>query len=270
MGPHLYGALEALIRGAGAQETLGAALIRRWGDAIESAGSPRLLRRVEELLTETVPDAAGRPVRWIETEGGYDTLRHAIRDEQLAHIRAAPNPSDEVASLRRFMETVPAEDPRSRGQLFEEYMRHRIRDPQRRFAGIEGAELTRGSRTYAGARQADDIIQIAPGGGPPPGRYLVDYKAGEDAFRFEQAEAYAAHLASTPEAELRGVAFIFTGRNPRGAATAAEAASGASTAGREAAASARDAVARNARISDRIGARFRFGYIDNQGHLIWL
>lgn len=172
------------------------------------------------------------------------------------------------------METMPADDPRSLGQLNEEYLRARIRSPDetRRFGGIEGLDLGSGARTYAGTKQADDIVRLSANAlgrrrQVPEGRYFVDYKAGDEAFDIEQAVRYARALEDDPQ--LRGILYIFTGRNPRGVTDPAWAAREAARKGQDAADEAAAAVMQHPNMPPDRRHRFLFAYIDEDGALRW-
>ena len=243
-----------------------AALVRRWGDAIEATGSTALLDQVRDLLrTRTQGGATGLLV---ETERGYDTLRRAIRAEQLAVIGRAGSPAAEAAELRRMLESVPEGDVGSLGQLNEAYFRTRIRSEEagRRFAGIEGLPLDTGARSAGGARRADDVVRLtADAGGErrvAPGRYLVDYKAGESAFDLDQARRYADTL--TEQSDVTGVLYVFTGRGD------AEAAVAAARRARDAASDAQEQVARAADVPESRRTDFLFAYLNETGQLTWL
>ncbi len=168
-----------------------------------------------------------------------------------------------------MLESVPEGDVGSLGQLNEAYFRTRIRSEEagRRFVGIEGLPLDTGARSAGGARRADDVVRLtAQAGGRrrrvDPGRYLVDYKAGERAFDLDQARRYAETLAEDPE--VAGVLYIFTGRGE------AEAAVAAARRAEDAALDAQERIARTGDMPAHSSERFLFAFLNAEGALTWL
>jgi len=164
-----------------------------------------------------------------------------------------------------MMGSVPEGDVGSLGQLNEEYFRARIRGGAaiRRNRGATPRFLR---RSAGEGRMADDVVRLTAGAGGErhvdPGRYLVDYKAGERAFDLDQARRYAETLAE--QSNVTAVLYISTGRGE------AEVAAAAARRARGAALQAQQQIMSTVDIPVRRRSQFLFAFLNETGELTWL
>lgn len=147
--------LEAMLQSRGLSGTLEAGLARRWSAAIEDLAA-HTDAQVRPLLTRLL-DSLTQPGRALHL--AYDDMRRAIRQLQLRHAMAQADGAAEIGAVRRMMETAP--DPRSRGHLFEEYMRRRLRGARdRAFAGLRSHRGDVSRAIPRTRRSADDVLDV--------------------------------------------------------------------------------------------------------------
>jgi hypothetical protein len=204
--------------------------IRRWAEVLQSlhddlpnVAEKRALMRDFEQLLEGFDSGYKR--------GQYRKFRHRIRDRILDHVMGAGGSPKltskrEIKLLRRFLAEIQDVDPASKGALFGEY-RRRLLDAGGTRAGqfSKVTNLPKGAGvTLPNNRMADGRIMVhskMSSNGPMPGKYLVEDKAGGDAFKLDQARDYSDLLDNdnlTTDASNRGIIYIF--ENPDAALAA--------------------------------------------------
>jgi hypothetical protein len=166
----------------------GVAIARRWGDALsalhDGGEGNTVLNRLLSHLGATASDTSYRVFR--------REVRKAIVDLALSQPHSQGGVDRRVTRLRELLGTLP--DNRSQGETFTEF--------RERLAGISGSTvsymqpLPNAEVRLPNGRFADGAIQITQGppGTPPSGRYLVEDKSGDNAFKADQAQRYSDQL----------------------------------------------------------------------------
>ena len=163
------------------------------------------------------------------SQGQYRRFRHMIRNRILDHVMGAGGSSaSEVGALRRFLGRVQDVDSASKGALFTAYRERVVRAGGARAGAFSNvSELpSSGNLKLRNGRTVDGRISVNSNMGgqrPKAGNYLVDDKAGADAFDIEQAVRYSDLLNTdntlqTAGGKHRGLIYVF--EDPDAAATA--------------------------------------------------
>jgi len=128
-------------------------------------------------------------------------LRNAIREEAIRQLMQIKGKKRGEA-LERMLDLQP--DNASKGDLFKHYGREVMKakkvdgKPLYRMSDLDKPE-TFGGTGLKNRRTPDDVVTIEDVGAIkedveevlPPGHYMMEYKAGEEAFKIDQAEDYA-------------------------------------------------------------------------------
>jgi hypothetical protein len=186
--PHLEAALARRF-GANQTDSGGAAIARRWGEALRvlyegagggTAGEALLNRLLDHLGSTTTDSSYGRFRR--ET-------RRAMVEQALAQPHPANGPDQRVTRIRQLLDAVP--DTRTQGEVFTQF--------REQLAAQQGSALSfmqpipGAAVNLPNGRIADGAVNITAGppGAPPPGRYLAEDKSGPGAFDPAQARRYS-------------------------------------------------------------------------------
>ncbi|MGI9303173.1 MAG: hypothetical protein ACR2RB_10760, partial [Gammaproteobacteria bacterium] len=154
----------------------------------------------------------------------YQRFRHFIRNRIVNHVikgrRFGRRTSQEqMGLLRRFLAEVKEVDSASKGALFTEYRRRLLERggrPAGEFTNIKN--IPNAALKLPNNKTADGAVHVLSGRGPgrpEAGDYLVDDKAGRQAFDAKQAERYSdlldASNLTTEEGRrsYRGLIYIF-------------------------------------------------------------
>jgi hypothetical protein len=156
--------------------------VREWGTVIDRylAGLPANQR---QAFLRTLLDNVGEDF----SEAAFRKFRQAVREAVAEQIAATQPGTKQMALLREFLDAAP--DSGTKGAIFTEYRRKRTeaKTLHPRIDRIDDAGYG-----LPNNRNADGAIAIkgAVKDGPPVGRYLLDDKAGDKAFKIEQALDY--------------------------------------------------------------------------------
>jgi hypothetical protein len=240
-----------------------------WIRALAPA-SPAQSRLLKRLL-------AGRTLK---NEGDYEVFRHALRDELLKSIFAAPDGPRRVQRLSDLMAADVLPEPAAKGHLFADYMRMRLGlervngDWRSSTAGSSVGELEPVLRPVSLEAGGDvdawvKVVESVPDG-PALGVHGVEYKAGEDAFKLEQAVRYAIAMrdgtlaeAGTDPARARGRGMIYVCDGPGNAQETASALADARTRALEGLTEPQLSAAAKA-------IRFYVAFPNHRGEIEWL
>jgi hypothetical protein len=206
---------------AGTLDEGGAGMLARWGKVIEQLDRDGMVP-----LQEVLAKFPHGPL----TEAAYDEFRRVIRRRTVDALMAIEDPAEQVKTLYKMIELQP--ESASKGHLFTEYRRDLMTATTHEgkpLYGVDGKQ----PRPFDGSdlaqkRRPDDVVQIRAQveGKLPPGRYAIEDKAGDNAFRLYQAEAYARRSVNagkegggfklTPESatsEYDGIVYVFSRRS---------------------------------------------------------
>jgi hypothetical protein len=129
-------------------------------------------------------------------EAAYRRFRSRVREQIADFIADIDDGVKRRELLNRFLHDLQP-DIKSKGEQLSAYRRSRMRSASGgRFEPIEDVPLTI-HEPVGDAKIADGAITVSadgPPGAPPPGRYLVEDKAGAAAFKPSQADGYSARL----------------------------------------------------------------------------
>jgi hypothetical protein len=165
---------------------------RRWGDTLQSLHAGAGGGAAGDAVLSGVLGRLGAAT----TETTYGNFRREVRNQLVQQALAqpvTPGAADaRVTRLRALLDTVP--DPRTMGEVFTQF--------RERLAGVSGSTVDYlspvrpASVDIPGDRHADGnlVVTRQVQGGPPPGRYLSEDKAGANAFKPDQAQAYSDQL----------------------------------------------------------------------------
>jgi hypothetical protein len=136
---------------------------------------------VNELVSELSPNFG---------ETKYDNFRRQLRDKT-ANFIAEQTPEQRQQILQQFLNLQP--DSNSKGYLFTAF---RQKTQGRNFEQVLDRDLRLDNPNLDGVKIADDAVVVKNDieEGPPAGKYLVDDKAGPNAFDKTQAENYSSSI----------------------------------------------------------------------------
>ena len=130
------------------------------------------------------------------TEAGYEEFRRLIRRRTLDALTAIEDPAERVKALHKLLEIQP--ENASKGHLFTEFRRDLMARTMREGQPVYSVEGKRPEHAFEGPdltmkRRPDDTVQIqaAVEDQLPRGRYAIEDKSGDHAFKLDQAEDYA-------------------------------------------------------------------------------
>ena len=194
--------------------------IRHWASVLEGLHSElgrtakrKLMRDVETLLSGLSHGY---------TNSQYRNFRHLLRKRILDHvINATPttlrSSQDQLTFLRRFLGKVQKADSASKGALFTEFRTRQLDAGGARAGEFSNVDnIPRANLKLPNGKTADGAVDVRSNIGtrkPKKGKYLVDDKAGRDAFDPDQAERYSKLLKkndlTTSDRTYDGLIYIF-------------------------------------------------------------
>ena len=223
-GPKFRYELEVrIVRGDIDEESAG--LVAKWGAVIErlesdsAAGATQ--RFTMDMFMKRLPKGS-------LTEVQVDEFRRYIRRSTLDYIESLERPKDRMDALYRMLDLQP--DPGSKGELFHSY-RTRFMEAEIDIGGqkiydVDPVATTRFlGKGLKNPRTPDAVVDVRPDvkAHLPPGRYAIEDKTGEGAFKLDQAEDYAKRsypkaggFKATPyskKAEYDGLVYVFSRRS---------------------------------------------------------
>jgi len=199
----------------------GAGMLARWGKVLDQLDMDGMVP-LQELLAR-LPHG---PL----TEAGYDGFRHGIRRRTVDALMAIEDPAERVKALHKLLEIQP--ESASKGHLFTEFRRDLMTRTMHEGQPVYSVDGKRPQHAFEGPdlgqnRKPDDVIQIRAEveGQLPGGRYAIEDKTGEHAFKLDQAEDYARRSVNVGEkaggfkltpknttAEYDGLVIVFSRR----------------------------------------------------------
>ncbi len=155
--------------------------------------------------------------------------RGVIRRRTVDALATIEDPAERVKALYKTLELQP--ENASKGHLFTEYRRDlmiRTTHEGEPLYDVDGRQPKPFEEPdLARQRKPDDVVRIRAQveGKLPPGRYAIEDKAGDTAFRLNQAEAYARRSVNAGEksggfklapermtSEYDGIVYVFSRR----------------------------------------------------------
>jgi hypothetical protein len=185
-GPRFLAELEQRIT-AGTLDEGSAGILARWGKVLDQLDRDGMVP-LQELLAKLPHGTL--------TEAAYEEFRHVIRRRTLDALTAIEDPAERVKALHKLLEIQP--ENASKGHLFTEFRRDLMARTMREGQPVYSVEGKRPEHAFEGPdltmkRRPDDTVQIQAEVEDqlPRGRYAIEDKSGDHAFKLDQAEDYA-------------------------------------------------------------------------------
>jgi hypothetical protein len=223
-GPRVRAELERRVaRGDLDEGTAG--LVAKWGAVAERLESDAAAGTGKQLAPFTIGELLDQVPKGPLSEAQNDKLRRYLRERTLQYIESLERPKDRMDALTQMLDVQP--DPGSKGELFHAYReRFMGSDPDARELYAVGADAP-GKFRGAGLsrpRTPDGVVNVRLQPDVerhlPPGKYAIEDKAGQGAFKLDQARDYARRAYEraggfklTPhakEAEYVGLVYVFS------------------------------------------------------------
>jgi hypothetical protein len=207
--PRLRTELEHRIA-AGTMDEGGAGLVARWAKAIDELDR-RGLVPMQDVLAALPPGPL--------TSGAYDQFRRTIRRRTVDALMAIEDSERRVATLHAVLAVQP--ESGSKGNLFTDFRRAQMSRTTHEGQPVYAVEGKQPRQAFEGpdlanTRRPDDVVHIQAEVEEllPRGRYAIEDKTGNNAFKLDQAEDYARR--SDPNLARRNDGDLSVGGNTGG------------------------------------------------------
>ncbi|HWO26637.1 MAG TPA: hypothetical protein VNO30_48240, partial [Kofleriaceae bacterium] len=204
-----------------------AGLVAKWGAVAERLETDSAAGAGKQLQPFTIGELLDQVPKGPLTNAQNDQLRRYLRERTLQYIESLERPKDRMEALHTMLDVQP--DPGSKGELFHSFRARFMsaatdEDGQVIYDVAQEAPARFSGAGLARPRTPDGVVTVKLQPDVerhlPPGKYAIEDKAGQGAFKLDQAREYARRAYEkaggfklTPhakEAEYVGLVYVFS------------------------------------------------------------